>query len=363
MEGAAAAAVTTVTGTKMTAVPPEKKGRSIFKKIFLLLFLALLEMMVPWREGTPSMLATDQTKTTAAATTAYIKNISVTSLPSQGGVAEVSGDGSGADKETDLRTPTATDTMAKDHLVRENTRLIANKSKLCPSLYKVGGRTEHSPLVFDGDGVLVCRCPKAGSTALRKMAQHYQKEKGRKFKTLDQVQDQREFLKYVHGPETTRLAFVRHPVTRILSGFLQVGQTFKLWKRYGFQTDYGNSARAFEFWLANSNFTTEYEASCSDVQKYSLDRMQQHWLPPQHCRCGIMDCGISWTFVKLEDNQLGPVMRQHVPSLPASLTTNTSQVNAKHYNRSAYLTEKVLSTLNLLTEKEQEFFGYQPYSV
>ena len=71
-----------------------------------------------------------------------------------------------------------------------------------------------------------------------------------------------------------RVLFVRHPVPRILSGFLQIarfdGEAF--WKAHSFNQSHGAGPDAFELWLRNSTFQQEYDPNCGEQStKFSLD--------------------------------------------------------------------------------------------
>jgi hypothetical protein len=263
--------------------------------------------------------------------------------------------------------------------------------RLCPSLYQIGGRNEHSPMVWAQEHLLIYRTPsKVGSTLLKGIywAQlHNQSHLSNsnpifgKGPTLDKIHNQTVVQKYLYGDDTTRLLFSRHPVTRILAGFLELAtrQPDAFWKTmYGFNQSYGHDPEAFAFWLTNSTFTThEYDAECGRSNSdetttppswltYSLDPKRQHWLPAQHCRCGMLDCGVKWTMIRIEDERVEDVMARYLdmPWLWTNTTSspNTNNYHSGKYNASAYLTNSVLDILNLLTKKEQDYFGYQPFT-
>jgi hypothetical protein len=247
----------------------------------------------------------------------------------------------------------------------------------CPSLYKLGTGSEHSPLVFQQDNLLVCRTPKVASTLLRNsiakpyylhhhndtslfnLATHLQQM------TLAKVRDKQQFIDYLYSNKTRRIMFVRHPVTRILSGFMESASVEGFWTElYNFTESYNGSPKSFELWLTNSSFFREYDVDCDPKNSFEQSNhpMRQHWQPPQHCRCGISDCRVEWTIYRIEDEPVGQIMARYLPILSGAIN-ETSSEHVKQYNASMYFNERVLSILNKLTMKEQRFFGYEPYKV
>jgi hypothetical protein len=153
----------------------------------------------------------------------------------------------------------------------------------------------------------------------------------------------------------------------------------------------------------------------------SIDTIIQHWAPPQHCRCGIHDCGIQYTYYHLEripstqfilnqyllqlttdddhdhdhDDDSNDQQQQSAPSwmaptharanangdteqmirfllgtFPTNNNTNnnsdmdTMQPSQQHvYDHDSSYNTTMLDYLNNLTRPEQEYFGYLPLTV
>lgn len=261
------------------------------------------------------------------------------------------------------------------------------KRPICQSLYKTKGNKkyeyedrQHSPLIFRRDKVMVCRTPKVGSAELRCMQRSY--ENKAEFEMLknsdcrpverDTVSEFHDFEEpdrhkyWLYSKEVDRVMFVRHPVKRILSGFIQIAKTKQedFWQSYGFFNK-GHSPEAFRWWLFNSTFIYEYDTTCSKASTYfSLESWSQHWAPPQHCRCGIWDCDVDWKIYKVEEQSIGTVMAEYVPGPWVPNDADRSKnYHSKSYDEKEYLTPEVLKFLNELTKEEQEFFGYKPYKI
>jgi len=268
---------------------------------------------------------------------------------------------------------------------------------ICQSLWNTKGNEDyeyedrqHSPLIFPRDDLMVCRTPKVGTAELRCMQRSY--EKKRKFvykgnaqcRPLDRdlslselhdlTGDPVRFNRYLYSDSVDRVMFVRHPVRRILSGFLQIAKTKKedFWQSYGFD-DQGFGPDGFRIFVLNSTFTYEYDTSCSKSSTYfSLESWSQHWAPPQHCRCGISECGVEWKVYKIEEHTIGEIMDQYIPGPwipPYNITTKdnnnkkpkeSGKYHSKSYDEKKYLTPDVLEFLNDLTKVEREFYGYEP---
>ena len=113
------------------------------------------------------------------------------------------------------------------------------RSRGCPSLPSPGRTTEHNPLVLEGAGaggadLLICRNPKVASLSLRIMA--LARHENRSWRDWDDADDQarlptlpdtrattRHRLLFAEDGSVERLMWVRHPVERVLSAFLEVG--------------------------------------------------------------------------------------------------------------------------------------------
>mmetsp|Transcript_25331 Transcript_25331/g.37402 ORF Transcript_25331/g.37402 Transcript_25331/m.37402 type:complete len:348 (-) Transcript_25331:92-1135(-) len=261
------------------------------------------------------------------------------------------------------------------------------KRDTCKSLYKTKGNKQyeledrqHSPLIFERDNVMVCRTPKVGSAELRCLQRSYElKEEFEMLKNancrpverdilseLHDLEDPKQHNRWLYSKEVKRIMFVRHPVKRILSGFIQVAKTKTedMWQSYGFE-DKGHGPDAFQFFLFNTSFIYEHDPICSKASTYfSLESWSQHWAPPQHCRCGIWDCDVDWKVYKVEEQTIGTVMNKYVPGPWVPNDADRSKnYHSKSYDEKKYLTPDVLRFLNKLTKIEQEFFGYQPYKI
>jgi hypothetical protein len=249
----------------------------------------------------------------------------------------------------------------------------------CLSLYKQQNRdNEHSPLVFRDFNLVVCRTPKVGSLELRGIAAAldansvYQPlEKNRPYignQTLSDVSNINEFQQYLYGDSVSRIMFVRHPILRILSGFLEVARFRVFWtKIHSFQRNLGTTPLAFQSWVTSGVFRQHYHSTCNeDSVNKSLNRAIQHWAPPQHCRCGIHDCGIKWQVYKLEEHNGGiaGILSRYLPAKHLSNTRSNDTIHhQRSYNLTDYLTPEVLEILNQDTKEEQEFLGYKPLTV
>jgi hypothetical protein len=255
---------------------------------------------------------------------------------------------------------------------------------------------EHSPLLFAIDGgprpdadavggkrpkafsrleaeivrpkhLLLCLTPKAGSSTLRAVGLSVMRGTN---STFVRTHRQTGFLPWVYhlssaareyalrSPGVIRLMFVRHPVSRILSGFIEAPPKQKTTAR-------ARSPSAFHRFVANV-LTPNYDPFCGkEAQLMALRSAEQHFLPPQHCRCGIT-CGVNYTVVRIEDTAVDDaiwpyVHSQHLP--PAGVRLHSASPRQGVAAEGQYLVPKVLDQLNMLTALEQRVLGYQPYVV
>lgn len=247
----------------------------------------------------------------------------------------------------------------------------------CDSLYrKRGGKgidgNEHSPLVFHRHNILICRNAKVGSEELRRIAQAYETETNfttteysMNFRTLSEINDTLTFHSLLYGDSTKRLMFVRHPVRRILSGFIQVTKEKSwqesFWGEYETEKTIGGGPDDFAFWLYNTTFAQhEYNPTCSNLStQLSMHDNKQHFAPPYHCRCGIWDCGVHWEVIRLEDHTIRAVLERYMPG-PWIPPPVGPRVHKGSYNASQYLAPDVLDLLNTITAVEQKLYGYKP---
>lgn len=252
----------------------------------------------------------------------------------------------------------------------------------CPSLYKQENLdNEHSPILFEEHDVVVCRTPKVASLELRSIAESFhsntsfkRKRRNRPYTgnhSLAHVHNENEFHRYLYSADVTRVMFVRHPVMRMLSGFLEVARFNVFWTKIhtGMNGMRGNSPQAFHTWVKSGAFRQHYHSTCNaNSTSYSLNRAIQHWAPPQYCRCGIHECNVEWTVYKLEDiESVGSVLGEYLPSRHLPLMPNDDDKNGtmhkRQYNVTDYLTQEVLSILNEATREEQEYFGYRTLDI
>jgi len=251
-----------------------------------------------------------------------------------------------------------------------------SNNKQCPSLYKQQNTdNEHSPLIFEDHDLLVCRTPKVGSLELRGIAAAYHEDTpyqplslNRPYTnhTLSDIQNIQQFQHYLYNDAVKRVMFVRHPVNRILSGFLEVARFRVFWtKIHGMRRNLGTTPNAFGTWITSGAFRQHYQSTCNEYStQQSLHRAIQHWAPPQHCRCGVYECGVEWQVYKIEDyGSIGSVLSKYLPEkyLPASTTNKT--LHKRSYKVRDYLAPKTLEILNEATREEQEFFGYKPLTI
>eukprot|EP00977_Amphora_coffeiformis_P012413 scaffold3069_cov215-Amphora_coffeaeformis.AAC.14 len=257
----------------------------------------------------------------------------------------------------------------------------------CPSLFQQKSRdNEHVPLLFEEHNLVVCRTPKVGSLEIRSVHDAVQNNRsftmmpnrGYRGKTAADLDTLDEFDWYMHdtpfldnttSPSTAvhRIMFVRHPVVRILSGFKEVSMYLlssmnkhKKWK---------GSPQDFRLWVDSpSGLNASYHRTCDEnSQNISLHSHRQHVGPPQHCRCGIFECGVEWTVYKLEEHTIQSVFHKHgIPDhfLPPPTTNGTNLLHARRgYRKADYLAPDILERLNRITLEERLFFGYPPLTI
>jgi len=141
-----------------------------------------------------------------------------------------------------------------------------------------------------------------------------------------------------------RLMWVRHPISRLLSG----------WR---FLTPGGGTPQLFASFVMRE-YQRLYDAGCDAASMLlSLDPARQHYLPPQHCRCGL-PCGVRWRILQLEACPIQRVFRRHLGNQSILPPTDKSKANAQTpYNATAFLAP-LLGFLNRLTAREQRALGY-----
>mmetsp|Transcript_2178 Transcript_2178/g.6129 ORF Transcript_2178/g.6129 Transcript_2178/m.6129 type:complete len:305 (+) Transcript_2178:138-1052(+) len=245
----------------------------------------------------------------------------------------------------------------------------AKRDCVAPELITQGAWSENPPLVIKSNEtaitVVLCRTPKAGSLALRSIA--LASVRGGMFAAIKNVNapdmpsfatlPREEHPEYLWGkaPEVRRLAFVRHPVGRILHGWLMM-------RPWGSPTEFTRFSTRLMVRL--------YDDTCQGKKGVylSVHKYLQHVLPPQHCRCS-MPCGVQWEVHRIEDTPIQEVLAGLVPSHllpPLGSRTNTisNLLQAKFHkvvDEPSFLTPRILDHLNNLTRKEQHYFGYKPY--
>lgn len=246
--------------------------------------------------------------------------------------------------------------------------LIINQS--CPQDIACCSIGENSPLVINHN-LVVCRSAKVASTALRTAAfaiKHHvpyspvwkenQRNEldevwkaGLESRTLDEVatfrNNQSEVHRLLYSPEVRRVMWVRHPVSRILSAYME----FLLG---GILVEISFEEFVFSF------VTRFYDPSCSIWSTWlSLDGIAQHVFPSQHCRCNI-PCGVSYELHHLETTRSVVADLYEMAGI-AWRARGVSHVNDHSYNVSSLLTPRIISHLNTLTYQEQLHLGYTPY--
>ena len=262
------------------------------------------------------------------------------------------------------------------------------ENESCPTHYRNGfNDNEFSPIIFPERKLLVCRTPKVGSQEIRAISTAWKADvpfvERADPKTFNQsiladVEDPLQFHRYLYDEESySRIMFVRHPVLRILSGFLQIADKKTFWRLHDMErpsrkdNSYA-SPESFHRWVLNETLLTRYYRSECDgaddmtMKDIDLHPKLQHYAPPQYCRCGITDCGVKWNYYRLEDgksirdilNQDGGIPEKYLK--PDETSEQIMHQRSYLYSKRDYLTDKVLEYLNKMTTKEQQYFGYQP---
>ena len=269
-------------------------------------------------------------------------------------------------------------------------RFQKTKNETCPTHYRNEfNDNEFSPIVFPERKLLVCRTPKVGSQEIRAVSTAWkadvpfvEREDPRTFNQsiLADVEDRSQFHRYLYDEESySRIMFVRHPVLRILSGFLQIADKKTFWRLHDMERPSRKdnlyaSPESFHRWVLNETLLTRYYRSeCDDADDRSMTMKDidlhpklQHYAPPQYCRCGITDCGVTWKHYRLEDGKsIRDILHQDGGIPDKYLKPDGSSEQIMHqrsylYSKRDYLTDEVLEYLNKITNKEQHFFGYQP---
>jgi len=225
-----------------------------------------------------------------------------------------------------------------------------------------GSESEKSPLVISQANLTVCRVAKGGSLLVRSLIYSYFFEEP--FRVLPNIPTQQnaptlgQLTDPIHVLAThRRIMFVRHPVTRTLSGWLQNGCKLHSWVAHKGAC----TPTRFKEWL-HGEFTQDYDANCgaATLAKDSTT-WKQHWAPPQHCKCG-MPCGVPWEMFKVEQHPvqsiLGPLLNFTAASVPLAVHSG----NYHGLSKAEFLPAPVLQFLNYKTKQEQLHLGYEPFS-
>lgn len=254
----------------------------------------------------------------------------------------------------------------------QSIRVIADPSTCLPRLLPDGANGERRPLVMQRANFTLCRTAKAGSTELRAVTFAHNADK--QYKTPTEKENNSgtySSLPKLSGKysksrqqlsQTRHIMFARHPVIRVLSGWMHIctrgGQVTA--------AKGGCVPSKFARFIAE-DFKRDYDETCGDkTLDLDGDGMKQHWVPAQHCRCGI-PCGVQWEFFKIEDVGVLKVMKTLLPDLKVDEDLDSYRAHKGHYDQlegdwlALYLTGQTLQSLNDITAVEQKFFGYQPW--
>ena len=241
------------------------------------------------------------------------------------------------------------------------------------------GITEHSPLYVPELSVMICRNPKVATAMLRSVVRSYKENRtfeyapgvAKREHTIAATPNDFDLDEVAH-----KIMFVRHPVSRTLSGWLTIHprgtptefQRFVMsgaGSRYNVTVQRSRSKESRD--SEELSLQSYYSGTCDrkNDRKHSLDKAVQHWAPGQHCRCGRELCGIGWRIIQVEETDaVMNTLQRYFPSwsLP------TAQHGLLHHRESAqngalheFLTSAVVAKLNVLTSKEQLALGYSPY--
>ena len=255
---------------------------------------------------------------------------------------------------------------------RNGDKIRPGGKKACPSQYRnKKNNNEHSPLLFKKHNLMVCRTPKVGSNELRSIASAYESDtpftppsfnRPHHGSILAAVRNSRDFNHYLYDDNVTRIMFVRHPVIRVLSGFLEMAKSSSFWKLHGLKQNVGASPETFRRWIQDPKLFYKYYHSECRKNSASLDVHPkiQHWAPPQHCRCGIHDCNAKWNVFMIEQHKIQSVLKNYLPEKYLPPANSTEILHKRKYTVRDYLADDILAYLNLVTKEEQEFFDYDP---
>ena len=226
-----------------------------------------------------------------------------------------------------------------------------------------GGTSEHLPLYIKEKNLLICRVPKAGTLYMRGVLHAYDTNAGFRCigNTAAAAATNRSLINpsptlrhdVLEGANTTRVMFVRDPVTRTLSGWITMN-------------GHNLSKERFWHWLRTS-FETQYTDVCDDrAIMLSKHGWLQHWTPAQFCRCGMASCGASYQVHRIEDRAPPEVLSPYFTDAqlglgPTNIGADGKSVlrcHAKSSNESEYLTPDVVRFIKRVTRKERKWFGY-----
>lgn len=244
--------------------------------------------------------------------------------------------------------------------------LIVIGARACPFSLAHTIRNEHDPLLMLTPGhpaFVVCRAAKVGSQLLRAVSASC--STGKPFTSLSNSEQHRQqrlaTQQQLLSNSSRRIAFVRHPVARIISGFAQITIREKptLWTVEDALS--GHASRAPATWAAAwSSFVDflelSYDASCANANEFDTDPRLQHVLPPQHCRCGL-ECGIAFDIFRVEEEDITAVLRRFLPAsvLPPP---GKQMVHTNQYNVTSFASPRSLALLARLTQRERTYLGY-----
>ena len=156
----------------------------------------------------------------------------------------------------------------------------------------LAGLNHHALLLFrarDAADLVVCSTPKVGSLLLREAnVAMTQNKSWRPVLNTRYVHSRltllrKDQLDYLRSPLHTRLMWVRHPVARILSGWVTVATDF----HHVHQRNLTGMPTLFEEFVRQT-LAKHYDPNCHGRNRvFDHSPSMQHFLPPQHCRCGL----------------------------------------------------------------------------